>query len=134
MGETKRKSQAPIGKPSSPKTREALIVERVRAIPEGFVRTYGDIDRAAPRMVGRILATTREELPWHRVVRSDGTVPKGEHQRKRLRREGVPFRGERVDLSQARLHEQSPPSVAVASDRAARERRKVECHLDRVST
>jgi alkylated DNA nucleotide flippase Atl1 len=70
MGETKRKSQAPIGKPSSPKTREALIVERVRAIPEGFVRTYGDIDRAAPRMVGRILATTREELP-RRAVRRD---------------------------------------------------------------
>ncbi len=105
MDEAKRNSQAPIGKPSSPKTREALIVERVRAIPEGFVRTYGDIDRAAPRVVGRVLATTHEDLPWHRVVRSDGTVPKGEHQRKRLRREGVLFRGERVDLSQARLHE-----------------------------
>jgi methylated-DNA-protein-cysteine methyltransferase related protein len=105
MGETKRKSQAPIGKPSSPKTREALIVERVRAIPEGFVRTYADIDRAAPRLVGRVLATTREELPWHRVVRSDGTVPKGEPQRRRLRSEGVPFRGERVDLAQARVHE-----------------------------
>jgi methylated-DNA-protein-cysteine methyltransferase related protein len=105
MGEAKRKSLASIGKPSSAKTREALIVERVRAIPEGFVRTYADIDRGAPRSVGRVLATTHEEVPWHRVVRSDGTVPKGERQRKRLQREGVPFRGERVDLSQARLHE-----------------------------
>jgi methylated-DNA-protein-cysteine methyltransferase-like protein len=56
-------------------------------------------------MVGRVLATTHEELPWHRVVRSDGTVAMGERQRRRLRSEGVPFRGDRVDLSQARLHE-----------------------------
>ncbi len=90
---------------SSPGAREALIIERVRAIPEGFVRTYADIDRRAPRMVGRVLATTHEELPWHRVVRSDGTVPMGERQHLRLRNEGVPFRGDRVDLSQARLHE-----------------------------
>ena len=105
MPEAKRKSRVPVGPPVSHVSREALIVERVRSIPEGFVRTYADIDRRAPRMVGRLLATTHEELPWHRVVRSDGTVPKGENQRKRLRREGVPFRGDRVDLSQARLHD-----------------------------
>ena len=58
----------------SPGAREALIIERVRAIPEGFVRTYADIDQRAPRMVGRVLATTHEETPvasggavgWHR--------------------------------------------------------------------
>ena len=99
------KNQAPSGLPSSPGGRELLIVERIRAIPEGFVRTYADIDRRAPRMVGRVLATTREKLPWHRVVRSDGTVPKSERQRRLLRSEGVPFRGERVDLAQARVHE-----------------------------
>ncbi len=99
------KSQPSSSMSLSSGAREALIVERVRAIPEGFVRTYADIDRRAPRMVGRVLATTHEELPWHRVVRSDGTVAKGERQRRRLRREGVPFRGERVDLSQARAHE-----------------------------
>ena len=74
------------------------IVERVRAIPKGFVRTYGDIDAAAPRLVGRALATTNLEVPWHRVVRADGIVPMGARQRKLLRSEGVPFRGERVDL------------------------------------
>jgi methylated-DNA-protein-cysteine methyltransferase related protein len=99
------KSQPSSGMSLSSGAREALIVQRVRAIPEGFVRTYADIDRRAPRMVGRVLATTHEELPWHRVVRSDGSVAKGERQRRRLRREGVPFRGERVDLSQARVHE-----------------------------
>ncbi|HET6809440.1 MAG TPA: MGMT family protein [Acidimicrobiales bacterium] len=83
--------------------RAALILERIRAIPEGFVRTYGDIDRRAPRMVGRVLATTAEDVPWHRVVRADGSVPKGRRQLDRLRREGVPLRGDRVDLDQARL-------------------------------
>lgn len=79
------------------------IVARIRAIPEGFVRTYGDIDPGAPRMVGRILATTDEELPWHRVVRADGSVAMGDRQRELLRREGIPMRGARVDLRQARL-------------------------------
>ena len=84
-------------------TREDRILERIRAIPEGFVRTYGDIDPAAPRMVGRVLATTRADVPWHRVVRADGSVAKGERQLARLRREGVPLRGQRVDLAQARI-------------------------------
>jgi methylated-DNA-protein-cysteine methyltransferase related protein len=86
-----------------PEARRARIVERVRAIPEGFVRTYGDIDPGAPRLVGYILATATEELPWHRVVRADGSAPMGAAQLRRLRREGVPLRGGRVELSQSRL-------------------------------
>jgi methylated-DNA-protein-cysteine methyltransferase related protein len=91
--------------PPASGARVARIVDRVRAIPEGFVRTYGDIDPAAPRLVGRVLAATHEELPWHRVVRSDGSLPIGARQVKLLRREGVPFRGDRVDLARARLPE-----------------------------
>jgi alkylated DNA nucleotide flippase Atl1 len=83
--------------------RTTRIVRRVRAIPAGFVRTYGDIDPRAPRMVGRILATTHERLPWHRVVRADGSIPMGSRQRELLLQEGVPMRGDRVDLRQARL-------------------------------
>jgi alkylated DNA nucleotide flippase Atl1 len=83
-------------------SRAERVIERVRAIPEGYVRTYGDIDSRAPRLVGRILATTHD-LPWHRVVRADGTIPKGQPQRKLLLTEGVPMRGDRVDLDQARL-------------------------------
>jgi alkylated DNA nucleotide flippase Atl1 len=83
--------------------RRAQIVSRVRAIPRGFVRTYGDIDPKAPRLVGRILATTHDELPWHRVVRADGSIPMGRRQRQLLRREGVPMRDDRVDLRQARM-------------------------------
>jgi alkylated DNA nucleotide flippase Atl1 len=83
--------------------RTQRILSRVRAIPAGFVRTYGDIDPKAPRLVGHILATTRERLPWHRVVRSDGSAAQGAQQRRLLVREGVPMRGDRVDLRIARL-------------------------------
>jgi methylated-DNA-protein-cysteine methyltransferase related protein len=86
--------------------RDERIVERVRAIPEGFVRTYGDIDPGAPRLVGLVLSRVHG-IPWHRVVRADGTLPKGPPQRKLLLREGVPMRGDRVDLREARL----PPEL-----------------------
>jgi methylated-DNA-protein-cysteine methyltransferase-like protein len=78
------------------------IVERVSAIPKGFVRTYGDIDPGAPRLVGLVLARTHG-VPWHRVVRADGSLAKGERQRTLLLREGIQMRGARVDLRTARL-------------------------------
>lgn len=83
-------------------SRVERVIERVRAIPAGYVRTYGDIDARAPRLVGRILATNHD-LPWHRVVRADGTIPEGQPRRELLRAEGVPMRGDRVDLDRARL-------------------------------
>lgn len=88
-------------------SRTERIVSRVRAIPVGFVRTYGDIDPRAPRLVGLVLATTHESVPWHRVVRADGSIPKGAKQRELLLKEGVPMRGDRVDLREARL----PPEI-----------------------
>jgi alkylated DNA nucleotide flippase Atl1 len=84
-------------------TRAAHILALVRAIPKGFVQTYADIDPHAPRLVGHVLATTTHDVPWHRVVRSDGAVTQGRKQLARLRIEGVPIRGNRVDLSAARL-------------------------------
>ena len=88
---------------TSPESRTSRIVSRVRAIPTGFVRTYGDIDPAAPRLVGRVLATTDVDLPWHRVVRADGSLTQGRKQRALLLEEGVPMHGDRVNLRQARL-------------------------------
>ena len=87
-------------------SRTDRIIARVRAIPEGYVRTYGDIDRKAPRLVGRVLSTTHD-LPWYRVVRADGTIPQGRPQRELLLAEGIPMKGDRVDLSEARL----PPEL-----------------------
>ena len=83
--------------------RTARILALVRSIPKGFVQTYSDIDPHAPRLVGRVLATTSENVPWHRVVRADGRVTQGRKQLERLRKEGVPLRGKRVDLRAARL-------------------------------
>jgi methylated-DNA-protein-cysteine methyltransferase-like protein len=84
--------------------RTARILERVRLIPEGFVRTYGDVSPGAPRIAGAVLHETEDpDLPWHRVVRADGSLAKGPRQRRRLVGEGVPFRGDRVDMRVARL-------------------------------
>ena len=93
-----------LRKPASPAdVRTVRIVARIRAIPAGFVRTYGDIEPSAPRMVGRVLSTTTQRLPWYRVVRADGSVAKGARQLQLLRREGVPLIGDRVDLRKARV-------------------------------
>jgi methylated-DNA-protein-cysteine methyltransferase related protein len=87
---------------TSPNERVALILSRVRAIPKGFVQTYGDIEPEAPRLVGHVLATTPDNVPWHRVVRADGTATQGQNQLERLRREGVAMHGNRVDMRVAR--------------------------------
>lgn len=91
------------GPTSEPSAREQRILERIRAIPEGLVCSYGDIDPGAPRLVGRVLAGTDADVPWQRVVRADGSLPVGEKQRRLLVREGVPMRGARVDMQAARL-------------------------------
>jgi alkylated DNA nucleotide flippase Atl1 len=40
-------------------------------------------------------------VPWQRVVRADGSLAKGERQRRLLVAEHVPFRGARVDMRAA---------------------------------
>ncbi len=80
------------------------MLERVRAIPPGFVRTYGDLSPGAPRFAGTALSQSDDaSLPWHRVVRADGSLAKGDRQRRLLEGEGVPFIGARVDMRAARL-------------------------------
>jgi len=58
----------------------------------------------AVRMVGQVLARDGGTVPWHRVMRADGSC--AEHLRSEqlglLRAEGVPIRGQRVDLAAAR--------------------------------
>jgi methylated-DNA-protein-cysteine methyltransferase-like protein len=89
-----------------PSQRDAQILDRVRATPIGYVRTYGDVSPGAPRAAGAALhACDDATVPWHRVVRADGSLAKGRRQRRLLEREGVPFRGERVDMRVARLPE-----------------------------
>ncbi|MBO0853952.1 MAG: MGMT family protein [Nocardia sp.] len=87
-------------------------IERVRelvaSIPPGRVATYGDIAGAAglstPRTVGWIMRTDAADLPWHRVLRADGTPAShlARRQLARLVEEGCPLRGDRVDMTVAR--------------------------------
>ena len=80
------------------------ILDRVRAVPVGFVRTYGDISPGAPRVAGAVLHGCDDpSVPWHRIVRADGSLAKGARQRALLDVEGVPFRGARVDMRVARV-------------------------------
>ena len=82
--------------------RARAILDRARSIPPGRVTTYVDLDPAAPRHAGAVLSAARDpSVPWQRVVRADGSLPKGERQRRLLEGEGVPFVGERVDMRAA---------------------------------
>lgn len=86
--------------------------ERVRdvisSIPAGRVASYGDIAALAgastPRLIGRILSEDGHDLPWHRVLRSDGTpAPHIVHQQlELLRGEGVLADGQRVSMRKYR--------------------------------
>lgn len=91
----------------------ARVYALVGEIPRGRVATYGQIavllgvPRGA-RAVGWALRVLPEAhaatVPWHRVVGAGGRIsPRGgpgpQIQRRRLRREGVRFRGAAVDLA-----------------------------------
>jgi methylated-DNA-protein-cysteine methyltransferase related protein len=83
--------------------RARTVLRRVRAVPEGFVAAYGDVSPGAPRFAGSVLhACDDPSVPWHRIVRADGSLAKGDRQRRLLEAEGVPFRGERVQMRVAR--------------------------------
>lgn len=97
-----------------------LVWEIVRQIPPGNVTTYGRIAALVPppagmserayaargaRMVGGAMAECPANVPWQRVINSQGKVSLrkgsgGEEQRALLESEGVVFdEKDRVDLS-----------------------------------
>ncbi len=87
------------------------ILRAVRAIPPGQVAGYGEVARRAglpgrARLVARVLAHNGDpELPWHRVMRSDGRIAFApgsrafREQARRLRAEGVAVRAGKVQVS-----------------------------------
>ena len=82
--------------------RASAVLDRIRQVPEGFVTTYGDISPGAPRFAGYVLSYCHDpNVPWQRIVRADGSLAKGKQQRRLLEAEGVPFRGNRVDMDVA---------------------------------
>jgi methylated-DNA-protein-cysteine methyltransferase-like protein len=95
-----------------PHERSKAILAVVAAIPAGEVRSYADVARAAgwprhARLVARVLASTEQDLPWHRVLRADGRIafPMGSgawhEQCERLRAEGVVLVQGRVCVGRA---------------------------------
>lgn len=83
--------------PDTQRAREVL--RRAGSVPAGCVTTYGDLCPSAPRFAGAVISACEDPaVPWHRIVRADGSLAKGERQRLLLEREGVPFRGERVQM------------------------------------
>jgi methylated-DNA-protein-cysteine methyltransferase related protein len=83
-------------------SRAEAVLARARSIPEGRVSTYRDLSPGAPRFAGAVLSVCDDPtVPWQRIVRADGSLARGERQRRALDAEGVPFRGERVDMRAA---------------------------------
>ena len=86
------------------------ILAAIRAVPAGSVAGYGHIARRAglpgrARLVARVLRDHGDpELPWHRIVRSDGRIAFPEQsasfaeQARRLRAEGVTVTRGRVRM------------------------------------
>ena len=82
--------------------RRTRILDRISRVPPGHVTTYGDVSPGAPRVAGQVLSEVHDpSVPWQRIVRADGSLAKGERQRRLLEAEGVPFRGARVDMEDA---------------------------------
>jgi len=95
-----------------PKLDPAAILRVIRSIPRGCVASYGEIAERAglprrARLVGHVLRETPGEadLPWYRVLRSDGRIafPQGSRgfreQVRRLAAEGVLVVAGRVDIA-----------------------------------
>ena len=83
---------------------DEAVVDVVERLPPGRVSTYGAIGRlvgVGSRRVARALSSGGAAVPWHRVVRADGTAaePVRVHQLELLAAEGVPMREGRVDLT-----------------------------------
>jgi len=88
----------------------------VRQVPYGKVATYGQIAKTLPqpenisseeyrtsaaRWVGLAMAACPDDVPWQRVINSQGKIsPRAEagQQKQRLRSEGVLFSNEKINL------------------------------------
>jgi methylated-DNA-protein-cysteine methyltransferase-like protein len=105
--------------PPDPKAYASRVYAVVRAVPAGRVATYGQVAhlippppsvpletylKLSPRWVGSAMAQCPDEVPWQRVINSQGKISErpgfgATVQRKLLEQEGVVFdEHDRVDL------------------------------------
>lgn len=98
-----------------------ILCATLEEIEPGFVATYGDVAHRlgiSARQAGREVGRVPDDVPWWRVVRADGTPPtcRGGMADALLRAEGVPMRGDRVDLDRGRFSWPACPGATVAVD------------------
>ena len=102
--------------PPDPQAYNKRVWDLVRQVPRGKVATYGQIAlmltpppgvemetyRAfGPRWVGGAMAACPEDVPWQRVINSQGKISEragAARQRRLLEEEGVAFVKDKVDL------------------------------------
>jgi alkylated DNA nucleotide flippase Atl1 len=113
-------SRSPRGEESAyglPTPFAEAVLDLVDTIPRGRVMAYGDVaavlGSGGARAVGTVMARFGSGVPWHRVVRSDGSPPAG-HEAEALRRhraERTPLLpgGTRINMQRARWTPTSPP-------------------------
>jgi methylated-DNA-protein-cysteine methyltransferase-like protein len=115
--ESKVKPESKLGPEQRPPFSEAVF-RATRAIPRGQVRSYAQVALyagrpGAARGVGHELTglppARQRDVPWWRVIRSDGTLaPMVAHeQAKRLRAEGVEVR-QRGEVFRVKMDEDGP--------------------------
>jgi methylated-DNA-protein-cysteine methyltransferase-like protein len=94
----------------------------VRQIPFGYVATYGQIAQMlpapvsielqdykafGPRWVGNAMAACPPDVPWQRVINSQGKIsgrPGAKKQRQLLEEEGILFMRDKIDLKVYQWH------------------------------
>lgn len=90
-------TRAEIADAGAPSEYAGRVLDLVERVPSGRVTTYGDLAAivgvGTGRHVGTVLGRFGSGVPWHRVVRSDGT-PHDDRAVVRLRAEGIGFRGD----------------------------------------
>ncbi len=102
--------------PPNPQEFNERVWQLVRRVPRGKVATYGQIAlmlpppagvdtesyRAfGPRWVGSAMAACPGDVPWQRVINSQGKIserPGADKQRRLLEEEGIVFVRDKVDL------------------------------------
>ncbi len=107
--------------PPNPQEFNERVWALVRQVPRGKVATYGQIAlmlppqgvdfesyRAfGPRWVGGAMAACPDDVPWQRVINSQGKIserPGAEKQRMLLEEEGIVFVKDKVDLKKYGWH------------------------------
>jgi len=112
----------PYQSPPDQQTYYEQVWTLVRQVPHGKVVTYGQIADMIPpptgvapedynvygaRWVGSAMAASPDDVPWQRVINSQGGIskrPGAQKQRQLLEEEGILFTKDRVNLKVYQWH------------------------------